>query len=158
MVRSLGLVLAIVFVIYLLAGTPKSNEKSIRVIDPSADVSAFAEVAPGVPVPGLLPGWRATVSDYTRAGKVLRVGWVTPAGEYAEYAATTTPTADFLREMTDDAAAQGTVDVGGVRWARYVKGDEISLVRSVAGAMVIVGTRRESTTFDELRVLAAALR
>src|SRR5688572_18080600 len=107
MIRSLGLVLAIVLVVFLLARTPKSNEQRLRVVDPSGDVRAFSQLAPQVPVPGALPGWQATVTDYEHEDKVLRVGWVTPKGEYAEYAAAAAPGESFLREFAGDGAQDG---------------------------------------------------
>jgi hypothetical protein len=157
MIRSLGLVMLIVLVVFLLARPPKSDEKELRVVDPSGDVRAFSEISPTVPVPGTLPGWRANVSDYTRDSGLLRVGWVTPKGEYAEYAATASPGRDFVRDITDRAPQTGTVEIAGVVWTQYRKDDAISLVRQVGGATVVLGTRRDSASLDELRVLAAAL-
>ncbi|MEO6204946.1 MAG: DUF4245 family protein, partial [Mycobacteriales bacterium] len=88
MIRSLGLVLAIVVVVFWLAKPPASDEQALRVVDPTGDVSSFAQAHPGVPVPtGVPTGWRATVTDSGR--DQLRVGWVTPAGTYVEYAAST---------------------------------------------------------------------
>ena len=155
MIRSLGLVLGIVAVVFVLAQTPKSNEKTIRVIDPSGDVRQFSQAAPSVPVPGPLPGWRPTVSDYE--GEVLRVGWVTPAGEYAEYAASSRPSPTFVKEFTGDVPQSGTVEIGGVTWTRYVDDDALSLVRTVGGATVVLGTLRDTAKLDELEVLAAGL-
>ena len=158
MVRSLGLVLAIVGVVYLLAQPPGSDKKRLRVVDPSGDVKAFSQVAPGVPVPGALPGWRANVSSYTGEGNVLRIGWVTPKGQYAEYDATTAPTPSYLRELVGDVPQSGTVEIAGVTWRQYRKDDAISLARDVSGGVVVLGSRRDSASLDELRVLAASLR
>lgn len=155
MIRSLGLVLAIVGVVFFLAQTPKSNEKAIRVVDPTGDVRQFSQAAPTVPVPGPLPGWRPTVADYE--GDVLRVGWVTPAGEYAEYAASSKPGPTFVKDFTGDVPQSGTVDIGGVTWAQYRDEDALSLVRTVGGATVVLGTLRDTATLDELKVLAAGL-
>jgi hypothetical protein len=157
MVRSLGLVLAIVVVVFLFAQPPGRDEKELRVVDPSGDVKAFSQVAPAVPVPGSLPGWRSNVSEYSGEGNVLRVGYVTPKGEYAEYDATTAPTAKYLRDLVGDVPQDGTVDVGGVTWRQYRKGDAISLARDVAGALVVLGSKRDSASLEELRVLAASL-
>jgi alkylated DNA repair dioxygenase AlkB len=157
MVRSLGLVLAIVLVVFFFARAPRGDEQSIRVVDPSTDVRSFSEVAPQVPVPTTPAGWRPTVTDYTLDSNVLRVGWVTAKNQYAEYAATTAPSSAFLREFTDEAAQDGTVDIGGVLWRQYRKDDAISLVRDVSGSVVVLGTRRDTATLEELRVLAAAL-
>jgi hypothetical protein len=157
MVRSLGLVLAMVVVVYLLAQPPGSDEERLRVVDPRGDVKAFSDVAPDVPVPGSLPGWRSNVSEYRRDGNVLRIGWVTAKGQYAEYDATTAPTDAYLRDLVGDVPQAGTVDIGGVSWRQYRNGDAVSLARDVGGALVVLGSKRESASMDELRVLAGSL-
>ena len=88
MVRSLGLVLLIVVAVFFFARAPHSDEKKIRVVDPTSDVQAFSVAVPGGAVPRTMPtGWKPTVTQYDRDKRVLRVGWNTPAGNYAEYAA-----------------------------------------------------------------------
>lgn len=158
MVRSLGLVLLIIVPVWWLAQPPDRDEQPIRVVDPRADVRSFAQAAPGVPVPGALPEqWRAT-STTLEPGS-LRIGWVTPDDEYAEFAAGTAPAETFLPGVTGEGREVGTVDVGGVRWRQYVDADDhTSLVREVPGGVVVVGGVRETTTLDELRVLAGAVR
>ncbi len=156
MIRSLGLVLIIVIVVFFLAQPPGSDEKSIRVVDPTGDVRSFAQTHPGVPVPSNTPlGWRATVTDSGR--DQLRVGWVTPAGTYVEYVASTAPAAEFLQEITAGAPDIGAVDVGGQRWQHYVEGATTSLVRTVAEATIVVGTRRGNASLTDLRLLAGSL-
>ena len=155
MVRSLGLVLLLVLALWFLAQPPDSDEQALRVVDPSSDIAQLRAAAPGVPVPSGLPAtWRPTSSTLDPAG--LRIGYVTPAGEYAEYATSSRP--DFLPEITGRGSPVGEVDVGGVRWRQYADGqDHTTLVRDVAGRTVIVGGVRETTTFDELRTLAQAV-
>ena len=46
MVRSLGIVLAIVLFVWFFARPPHSDEKKIRVVDPTSDVQAFSSAAP----------------------------------------------------------------------------------------------------------------
>ncbi|MCA1710407.1 MAG: DUF4245 domain-containing protein [Actinobacteria bacterium] len=157
MVRSLGLVLAMVVVVFLLAQPPGSDKKQLRVVDASGDVQAFSQVAPDVPVPRTLPGWRSNVSEYDREGNVLRVGYVTAKGGYAEYDATTAPTPAYLRDLVGDVPQDGTVDIGGVTWRQYRTGGAISLARDVGGALVVLGSKRDSASLDELRVLARSL-
>ncbi len=162
MVRSLGLVLLIVVPVWFLAQPPKSDEQSLRVVDPSSDVRSFSSAAPGVPVPGALPaGWRATSS--TAEPGALRIGWVTPTNEYAEYDASTRPAAEFVPGSTGNGSRVGTFDVGGVAWQQFRDADgHTSLVREVGSdgvtvGSVVVGGLRETTTLEELRVLAAAV-
>ena len=156
MVRSLGLVLIIVLVAFFLAQPPESDKRAVRVVDPTGDIRSFTQVHPGVPVPTTTPlGWRPTVTDSGR--DQLRVGWVTSAGTYVEYAASTAPAQEFVREFTGDAPQVGSVDVAGTAWTQYREGDSTSLVLSAAGTTVIVGTLRANASVADLRLLAGAL-
>lgn len=156
MIRSLGLVLVLVVVAFFLAQPPGSDEQAIRVVDPTGDVQSFAQAHPGVPVPTTAPAdWQATVTD-SGPGQ-LRVGWVTPAGTYVEYAASTVPASDFLPEITDNAPATGAIDVAGTRWQQYAEGATTSLVRSAGDATIVVGTRRGNASLTDLRLLAGSL-
>lgn len=156
MVRSLSLVLVLVGVAFFLAQPPRSDEQRVRVVDPAGDVSAFRAAHPGVPVPGPAPtGWRTTVSRST--ADLLRVGYVTAAGTYVEYAAGTSDPAQLRTDLLADAPATGSVAVGPVSWERVERDGAVSLVRSVAGATVVVGTRRGNAALPDLLRLAGAL-
>lgn len=158
MVRSLGLVLLIVVGVWFFARPPHSDEKKIRVVDPTADVQAFSAATPGGAVPRAMPsGWKVTVSKYDEIAGVLRVGWVTPAGHYAEYAATAHPTDRFLADITGEAPKAAAVDIGGTDWTQYRKDDAISLVHLYGATTVVLGTLRDTATLAELRVLAGRL-
>jgi hypothetical protein len=158
MVRSLGLVLVIVGVVFFLARPPSSDAKKIRVVDPSSDVQAFTSSVSGGAVPHALPaGWRPTVSDYNRDTGQLRVGWVTPKGEYAEYAARPHGTTTFVTDITGRAQQAGTVQIEGTTWTEYRQGKAVSLVRAYGTTTVVLGTLRDTASLDELRVLAASL-
>jgi hypothetical protein len=158
MVRSLGLVLLIVGVVFFFAQPPRSDAKKIRIVDPSSDVQAFSAATPGGAVPRDMPtGWRSTVSSYDGAGGVLRVGWVTPKGQYAEYAAAAHASATFLSDLTGQAPRVGTVDIGGTPWDEYRQDTSISLVRRYGATTVVLGTLRDTASLDELRVLALRL-
>lgn len=158
MVRSLGLVLLIVGAVFFFAQPPSSDAKKIRVIDAADDIRAFSDAVPGGAVPRTLPvGWRSTVSSYDVDAQLLRIGWVTPKGEYAEYAAAGRPAPSFIADLTGSAPEAGGVDVAGVLWKQYRGEKAISLVRSVGSTVMVVGTLRDTASLDELRVLAAAL-
>ena len=160
MIRSLGLVLLLVVGLWFLAQPPDSDEQTIRVVDPTADVAAFAAAAPGVPVPGALPElWRPTSSVVSGEPAGLRVGYVTPSGRYAEYAASATPRAEYLPGITGESASRlEAVQAGGGTWEQYRDGDgSLSLVRSYGPATVVVGTLRASASLEELRTLVGAL-
>jgi hypothetical protein len=158
MVRSLGIVLAIVLFVWFFARPPHSDEKKVRVVDPTSDVRAFSDAVPGGAVPRTMPaGWRTTVSRYDSESQLLRVGWLTPAGHYAEYAATSRPTKSFLADITGAASEAGVIDIDGTSWTQYPKGDALSLVHVFGTTTVVLGTLRDTATLAELRVLAGRL-
>lgn len=158
MARSLGIVLLVVVGVWFLARPPHSDEKTIRVVDPTADVQAFSKTASGGVVPRTMPpGWRTTVSTYDAEAGLLRLGWVTPAGHYAEYAATTHPTDRFLADITGEAPRGEVIQLGGRSWDQYRQDGAISLVQAFGTTTVVLGTVRDTATLDELRVLADRL-
>ena len=158
MVRSLGLVILVIVPVWLLARAPAGDEKEIRVVDPTQAVSAFSTDVPGVPVPGGLPsGWQATVATYDGAARSLRVGWVTPEEQYAEYAAGAAP--GLLDSLVGDAEVLEPLTVDGVTWEQRRDADgSLSLSRSYDGVTVVVGTSRATATQAELEVLLRSLR
>lgn len=159
MVRSLGLVLAGVAVIWFFAQPPDSDEQALRTVDPSRDFAAFTLDAATAPVPQDLPAqWRPTSSTRTGGPPALRVGYVTPAGQYAEYAASTEPAATFLPTFTGEGERLGAVEVAGVDWEQYRDDDgSLSLVREYGPVTVVLGSTRGTASLEELRVLAGAL-
>ena len=156
MVRSLGLVMLIVVPVWYLAQPPDSDEQAVRVVDTAPDIAVLLDAAPGVPVPrDLPPGFRPTSS--TLEPQDYRIGMVTPSDEYAEYAASTRP--EFVTEITGGAPEVGNVPAGGQTWRLHDDGeDRTTLVREAGGRTVAIGGVRETTTLDELLVLAEATR
>jgi len=159
MILSLGVVMLLVVVIYVLAQPPSSDEAAVRRIDPSADVTAFTRDQPGAPVPVSVPDdWTPTSSQLIASSDRLRVGYVTAGGRYAEYAASAADPEEVLDEFVAGTSTSEPVDVDGQPWEQYVDEDgSLSLVRSFGGVTVVVGTLRSSATVEELRVLAGAL-
>jgi hypothetical protein len=160
MVRSLGLVMLVVVPIWFFAQAPDSDEAPLREVDPAQSIAAFAADVPAAPVPGSLPaGWRATSASYDGAQTTLRVGWVTPQGEYAEYAASSEPQEEFLELVAGEQVEQlEPVTVGGVAWRQLQEPDgSRSLTRSYGSTTVVVGTRRATAGPEELRVLLGSL-
>jgi hypothetical protein len=161
MVRSLSLVLLGVVVVWWFAQAPASDEAELRVVDPSGDLAAFTTDVPQTPVPtGLPEQWRPTSSTRTGASE-LRVGYVTPEGQYAEYAAATDADG-FVRDITgfetDGGRQLEPVDVDGVAWEQYRDSDgSLSLVRSAGPVTVVVGTTRATATQEELVALVRSL-
>ena len=163
MVRSLGIVLVIVVVVWFFAQASPSDKKPERVIDPMDDVRSFTQLVPTAPVPGLLPArWRSTVSAYDPSPDRLRVGYLTPGNHYTEYDAVSGPSAAsaaFVADLTDNGLAGRSGDVSGRPGVLYrdAKGRE-SLVRTVGQVTVVVGSLRSNAPLAELTALAASLR
>jgi nucleotide-binding universal stress UspA family protein len=159
MLRSLGVIMVLVLLMWFLAQPPDSDEQPLRTVDPSADVAAFTADVPSAPVPtGLPEQWRSTSS--TLGTDSLRIGFVTPDGEYAEYAASALPADDARRDLTGRRAERlDPVQVGGQSWQQFREGDgSTSLVREDGPTLVVVGTKRATATLAELEVLAGSLR
>lgn len=157
MIRSLSVVLVLVLGMWFLAQPPDGDEQEVRVVDPAGDIAAFTAEVPGVPVPdGLSDDWRATSSTLT-AG-TLRIGYVTPDGKYAEYAASTAPRDEFLGDVVGAGAQElADVEVDGVTYAQRRDGGATSLVRTEGSSTVVVGTLRSTAGSDELEELAGSL-
>ena len=160
MIRSLGLVMLAVVPVWFFAQAPASDEKELREVDPRGSIQAFAADQPEVPVPGVLPeGWRATSSSYSGGGSALRVGWVTPSTQYAEYSASTAEREEFLESAVgEDVERLAPVTVDGQQWEQLREPDgSISLTRSYGGTTVVVGTKRATAGLPELEVLLRSL-
>ena len=159
MLRSLGVIMVLVLLMWFLAQPPDSDEQPLRTVDPSADVAAFTADVPTAPVPAGLPEqWRSTSS--TLGADSLRIGYVTPAGEYAEYAASTAPADEAVRDLTGTKAERlEPVQVAGRSWEQYRETDgSVSLVRADGPTLVVIGTKRATAELGELEVLAGSLR
>ncbi len=163
MVRSLGVVLAVVLVIVLI--TIRTHGQQVRVVDYTSTLTEARRVAPfAVLAPEKLPTeWEATSGDYSpsqvtgKAGIVLwHVGYVTPAQQYAGFEQTNDTVAHVLDAQIGPVRQDGASAVNGVTWTRWT-GDNgrhaISLVQGKA-SLVVHGT----AGWPELEQFAAALR
>lgn len=158
MVRSLGLVIG--FVVVLLAlGAPQllmHKKAPVHVVDIRADVTA-ARAAARYPVlvpAGLPTGWRPTSSRVLDAVG-LHIGYVTPAGRYAQVEES--PTRDFVTNSVGKGATPlPDLDVAGSTWQQWRAGNkDLVLARQDGSRAVVV---RGSADPAELRALAASLR
>ena len=159
MVRSLGLVMAGVVVVFFFAQPPDSDTERIRPVDVAGDINAFRADAPAAAAPGGLPDrWVSTVSALIGEPRALRIGYNTPTGAYAEYAASSAPSAQVVEDLTGRGERLDPVDVGDATWEQYRDGDgSLSLVRAYGAVTVVVGTLRATAPLSELRVLAGSL-
>lgn len=160
MVRSLGLCLLVVVPIWYLAQPPSESEQRVRVVEQAPDIQTWRDSADPAPAPEQVPaGWQPTVSQYRPDPASLRLGWNVSSNRYVEFAATTGPSGPFVAELTGKELPDGSVDVDGTDWDRYVDDDgSVSLVRADNAGTVVVGTRRSSATDDELLALARSVR
>lgn len=160
MVRSLGLVVLVIIPVWFFAAAPAGDEAEIRVVDPTGPISAFAADVPLAPVPqGLPEQWRATSATYSGGDSTLRVGYVTPEEQYAEYAASTGPRQEFVEAVVGEGAEPAEpITVEGVEWEQRVEADgSRSLISSYGPVTVVVGTTRATASLVELRVLLGSL-
>jgi hypothetical protein len=162
MLRSMVVVLALVFVIVLLAWRPLPEE--VRVIDPVPVIDAaalqadFTVLAPE----GLEDRWRPTSARWEPTEQsgdlpVLHVGYVTPSDQYAQISQSREASEGYLNEQTSGGAPVGTREVGGTVWQQWEAPDRLSLVQIDGGVTTIVSGTGDIAELESLaRVLAPA--
>lgn len=169
MVRSLGLVLAFILLLFLISPSREllfptgANRTAVRVVDPAGQVAAARRGAdyPVLAPAGLGRSWRATSSRLLPApgapgGTVgLHIGYVTPAGRYAELAES--DGTDLLRrELGVSPTALPPVTVNGRPWRQWrTSRSELALTYADRQRTVVV---TGSAGLPELRRLVASLR
>lgn len=161
MVLSLAVLLAIIAVVLLVQ--QRGGGRAITVIDPSSAYAGARNVA-AYPVrtpQGLPAQWRPTSarSDRPETGRLtLRVGFVTPEGEYAQLVESDLPAGQLLAaELSAGVRPSGSTLVGGQAWQQFPaprQGDR-AIARTDGGVTYLVSG---SAGLDELRVLAGSLR
>lgn len=159
MIRSMAVVLVVVFAIVLLAWRP--TQERVTVIDPGPAIALavadadFAIVAPA----GLAEGWRPTSARWeptpTSAGvPVLHVGFVTPTDEYGQVSQGRAVSEQYLDEQTSGGAPTGTREVAGRTWQVWEASDRRSLVLVDGEVATIVSGTGE---WAEIEALALSL-
>jgi Protein of unknown function (DUF4245) len=159
MLRSLAVVF--LFIAFLLVLTPRRHYDAVKEIDYTAQLRAARAQAPyAVLAPEGLPDrWRPTSARLEREGDAVtwHLGFVTPADEYAAVGQSDGDRAEFLDRQSNGGQAQGSVEIGGVRWDRYFRQakNARTLARSAGGVLITVGG---TAGYPELEQLAGALR
>ncbi|HST47155.1 DUF4245 family protein [Jatrophihabitans sp.] len=159
--RALIPLLVIVGLVVLLNRPAGQGSDGVHVIDPGPAIAAarqqsgFAVLVPT----GLPAGWRPTSSELVPAEPAapagLRIGYVSPAGKYAElFESPDAPEAVAARygPLTTD----GTAPVAGASWQRYQTSAGRLLLRHTVGTVTAVVTGSASQA--ELVELAGSLR
>jgi hypothetical protein len=159
MVRSLLLVLVLVFVVVALNVQPHPDSE-VRRFDYSGVLSQAQDLAPyDVLAPIALPdSWVPTSARTTRAGAAVtwHVGFVTPDADYAALEQSDGNPTEFVRQLTDGGDRAGSVVIGSATWRRVEGGDpepRALVLERDAVTTVVAG----NAGWAELRELAAAL-
>lgn len=148
MVRSMGLVLALIAVILLV--TLRPQPEAVKVVDPTQVLIAARTLAPfTVVVPEGLTGYQVTSARWQEtpasAGQpVLHLGYVTPETQYVQVSQSVADSVKFIEEQTAGGIAADRVSIEGTAWQRYESPERQSLVRVGAGVTTVVsGTTTE---------------
>jgi len=143
-------------------GRPNVDTNAAPSVDASAALAAAASTV-DFPVrrPVLPNGWRANSASTSAVGAgasvIVRVGWLTPGGRFAQLSQSGGEPADVVVAETglDEARATGQVDVDGTRWTTYPgRRDELAWVAALGGVTTLI---TGSAGADEFRVLAMAV-
>ncbi len=125
MVRSLLLVMVIVFVVIALNARDDSGE-ALRPVDYRGALAQARETAPyAVLAPiGLPDSWVPTSARVDRAGASVtwHLGLVTPAGDYAGVEQSDGDPESFVSDFAAGGRRAGTVTISGLRWRRVEDG------------------------------------
>ena len=159
MVRSMAVVLALVFVIVLLAWRPTPD--AVTVIDPGPALASAQQQADfTVAVPSGLPAdWRPTSARWEPSPEsgdlpVLHIGYVTPTDQYGQVSQTRAATERYLIEQTSGGVPTGTREVAGSVWQEWQADDRRSLVLIDSGVTTIVSGTGD---WSEIEFLAGSL-
>jgi uncharacterized protein DUF4245 len=167
MIAALGVLVFVVLALGFLGGRatfapagPVADPSAVRVVDATAQLRALAGSVPfAVRVPATPAGWRSNSvgTDVVADRKAVRVGYLTQSGGYLQLQQSDASEEALLLAAagTRPMPAQGTQDVGGVRWIAYgTRPDEPVWIADVKGVrLVLTG----SATDDEFRTLATAV-
>ena len=159
--RALLPLLALVAVVVLLNRPGEQASEGVHVIDPGPAITAaqrqagFAVLTPS----GLGDRWRPTSTELAPAGPsgpaTFRIGYVSPAGKYAELLQSA-DAPDAVAARYGPLAAAGATSIGGARWQQYDTKGGGGLLRHTFGAVTVIVTG--SASQPELVELAGSVR
>lgn len=158
--RALIPLLAIVGLLVLLSWPRGQHAGGVHVVDVAGPIAAarqqagFTVLAPT----GLPAGWRPTSTDLTpsgpSSGASFRIGYVTPAGKYAEFLEGNDQP-DAVAAQYGPLAVDGTATVASTSWQQYRTSDGRQLLRHTTGKVTVIVTG--SAGAAELTELAGSL-
>jgi uncharacterized protein DUF4245 len=144
-------------------GAPSANPSTAPTVDAGEKLAqAASTVSFPVREPALPKAWHANSSSTTAVGSgsaadvIVRVGWLTPGGRYAQLSQSGGTAADVVAAETGtESAPTGKQDVAGTSFAIYPsRRDEVAWVADLAGTVVLI---TGNATEQELRELAEAV-
>ena len=159
--RALIPLLVIAGLLVLLNRPAGQASDGVHVIDTAPAIAAAQQqVGFRVLVPnGLGERWRPTSTELVAAGPSepasFRIGYVSPAGGYAElFQSADAP--DAVAAHYGPLAADGTTSIGGAGWQQYATRDGRRLLRHTFGTVTVIVTG--SASQPELAELAGSVR
>lgn len=162
MLISLGVVVAVVLVIYALNNKPGNTDPKPVDYTMSLEVAQQAGVI-NAQVPTPLPeGWVATSANYELISphptKIAQwtVGFVTADGQFVGVRQSNGDSTQFIKQMTVNGQEQGKQQVNGQEWVRYTSTDTDN------ESLVLVGPKQTTVVtgtvgWDELGRVAGSL-
>lgn len=159
MVRSMAVVLGLVFVIVLLAWRPLPEEVKIVDTAPAIGLAVAQSQVPVVAPANLPEEWRPTSARWQATEQsgdvpVLHIGYVTPTDEYAQVSTGAVASPRYLDEQTAQGAPTATREIAGEVWQEWESDGRRSLVLTDGEASVVVSGTGE---WDEVAALASSL-
>ena len=159
--RALIPLLVIAGLLVLVNRPAGQRADGVHVIDPGPAISAaqqqagFAVLTPS----GLGDRWRPTSTELIPAGPSapasFRIGYVSPAGKYAELLQSA-DAPDAVAARYGPLVADGTTSIGGTGWQQYDTRSGRRLLRHTFGAVTVIVTG--SASQSELAELAGSVR
>jgi uncharacterized protein DUF4245 len=158
--RALIPLLLIVGVVVLLNRPGSQRSDGVHVIDPGPAIAAAQQQA-GFQVltpRGLGDRWRPTSTELVPAGPSapasFRIGYVSPAGKYAELLQSA-DAPDAVAARYGGLVAEGSTSIGGADWQQYDTRSGRRLLRHTFGKVTVIVTG--SASQSELAELAGSV-
>lgn len=140
-------------------GGPSTEDANVPTVDAAAELHrASSQVDFPVRLPELPAGWRANSANVTETNPrqdVVRVGWLTPDGDYLRLAQSAVAEEELVSaETRQPPEAQGVSRAAGREWVVYrsVRSEQAWVTEQDGAQLLITGSGNEA----EFRALAEA--
>jgi hypothetical protein len=158
--RALIPILVLVFGLVAWQRLAEPTSNGVHVVDTAAPIAAAQQQA-GFPL--LLPfdlpgGWRPTSTEFVRAAQYsaasFRIGYVTPAGKYAEFLESN-GAPDAVVAPYGVLTDRGADEIAGISWQVFRTHDNHLVLRATRGTVTVAVTG--NAAMSELTTLAKSL-